>query len=576
MPRFRIDDLSPFAPPAGEQALKEWNHAASSAPRVLVDLLRREDVLVHASGPSFLIVGALAPRSSLSPPDWGDLEDGLMPYPSPGWTIEYMQSAQERSIQLQAPLSTGTSKSFQGGEPLYFLRSMEGMRNAPTSIEISQKLVHALSIHHVPERKAYCRIDESNGDIQDVVRILEMTVPDASRKVLAITIRRDDLEKFMALTQTSLVLRFDFTRVPRGFMGWGNGHERFRQELDNMAFHGGSGSGGSYVNGALIVPGAKTVATLINEWCRSEEPGARQYAEFKILDWKNGRRIQSPCAPGFLSNYFQKSDLPFEISPALFRPDVLQKYKSDPEKYDLRARSIGCRGSWYLETYDVNGEGLVHTYIGYLARLPYEEQLYWQSFNVWPEEGATLQESISARAFQTDFEGSWNTTYDPVEAIKRRVQSWNESAPAWWQVRSDSLLSALHHPVTDSPKEWGDELIALDQLLVEGFLEKKLRIHATHAGIQPDPKWRSLKLLEALLARALGQDEAAAAMSGLFQVHDLRSLVKGHATGSKGDEAIRQARTEHGDLPENFRALAQRCDEALAAIEQVLLPTEFA
>jgi len=61
----------------------------------------------------------------------------------------------------------------------------------------------------------------------------------------------------------------------------------------------------------------------------------------------------------------------------------LHRFKADPEKYSLDDRSITCRNAWYLKSYDINEAGQVHAYIGDLARLPIEEQRYWQSFNEW-------------------------------------------------------------------------------------------------------------------------------------------------------------------------------------------------
>ena len=55
-------------------------------------------------------------------------------------------------------------------------------------------------------------------------------------------------------------------------------------------------------------------------------------------------------APGETANHFTKSDLPFETSPAFFRPEVLQRYKSDTDRYTLEDRSISCRGAWHLQT----------------------------------------------------------------------------------------------------------------------------------------------------------------------------------------------------------------------------------
>jgi hypothetical protein len=72
-----------------------------------------------------------------------------------------------------------------------------------------------------------------------------------------------------------------------------------------------------------------TVQELIEERAREDDPIARQYETFKIIDWKNGRLVECSCAPSEIANYFTESDKPFEISPAFFNPSVLTKYKAD-------------------------------------------------------------------------------------------------------------------------------------------------------------------------------------------------------------------------------------------------------
>src|SRR5699024_5751850 len=101
--------------------------------------------------------------------------------------------------------------------------------------------------------------------------------------------------------------------------------------------------------------------------------------------------------------------------PAFFRAEVLHRFKADPEKYSLEVRSISCRNTWNLKTFDINEAGQVHTYIGYLADLPYEEQLYWQAFNEWPKG------SISERAFQTDIIGDFYLKHEPLGALKQTI-----------------------------------------------------------------------------------------------------------------------------------------------------------
>jgi hypothetical protein len=251
--------------------------------------------------------------------------------------------------------------------------------------------------------------------------------------------------------------------------------------------------------------------------------------------------------------------LPWEISPAFFRTEVLHRFKADPEKYTFDDRSITCRNAWYLKTYDINEAGQVHTYIGYLADLPYDEQLYWQAFNEWPKG------PISRRAMQTDIVGDWYLEHEPLSALKHTIAQLDAAPPAWWKKRGEELADAVHYPATDSVKEWADEILALDQLLVEGFLAKPLR--ALAMGRTVEGTWGSLRVLqEVLSASGHSDDSAKALVLPMQRLHALRSEVKGHATVEKKRAAEVKARTDHGSLRGHFRALVAECESALNSV----------
>lgn len=296
-------------------------------------------------------------------------------------------------------------------------------------------------------------------------------------------------------------------------------------------------------------------------WKDEEDPKKRQYATFKIYDRKNKTNVETSCAPEFLSNYFQTSDLPWEVSPAFFRPEVLLRFKADPERFTLEDRRITCRRAWHLKTFDINEVGQVHSYIGYLADLPYEEQLYWQSFNEWPKG------SISERAHQTDIMGEWDTAYDPLNALKHTIRKLDKSPPEWWNPRGEALSDAARYPATDSPKEWADEILALDQLLAEGFFVKPLKALAQTGCRKFDPSWGSIRVMqEVLVVRGLSEQDAKAIMTPIQRVHGLRTEVKGHATIDKKKKAEVEARTKHGSFRAHYTQMAADCDKALNKI----------
>lgn len=560
---FKIADLKalneiPDADPTS------WLVSAEGSLDYLKVNSHNDEIVIYASASSVLIHGVLAIRSKVTPADGADLQDNNIPMPHDCWCIQRVWGGGEgHRMYLELPLSS-SSKSFQGGEKLIFRRHFTGVALGPSPIELSQKLVHSLALHYVPERSAYCRLD-ARGDIEDVIKVIQLNKGSTWDYLDVVTILRKDLDTFMALSDTCLVLRFDFTRVRWGsFGGWGEINRYNREETD-LFYHGGTNQQGSYCNGAMIVRPQLSVDDLVHAWKEEENPSNRKYATFKIFDRKNGVNVETSCAPEFLSNYFQKSNLPWEISPAFFRPEVLHRFKADPEKYTLEDRSISCRNAWYLKTYDINEDGQLHTYIGYLADLPYEEQLYWQAFNEWPKG------PISARAHQTDIVGDWYREYEPLNELKHLVSLLDATPPSWWKSRGSTLSDAVRYPATDSVKEWGDEVLALDQYLVEGFLLKPLHKLAEAGGRLIDQKWAPLRVLqEVLIAKERTEPEAKALVLPMQKLHALRTEVRGHATTEKRKKAESEARTVFGSLRGHFTQMVTDCEKSLAEILHIL------
>lgn len=519
-----------------------------------------DEIVIYASTRSVLIHGVLGLTRKLTQESISELQNRNIPMPDDSWSIQRVWGGGKgHRMYLELPLAS-VSDALSGGEKLIFRRSFIGVSHGPTPIELSQKLIHSLELHFVPERHAYCRLD-SRGDIEDVVRVIHQDGESDWDSLDAVVIQRSELDKFMALSKQCLVIRFDFTRVRWGsFAGWGE-LSRYSKDHTDLYYHGGSDGHASYCNGVMLVRPKVTVAELVKRWKAAEDRANKKYATFKIYDRKNDVNVETSCAPEFLSNYFQKSGLPWEISPAFFRAEVLHRFKADPEKYSLEERSVRCRNAWYLKTYDINEAGQVHTYIGYLADLPYEEQLYWQAFNEWPKG------PISKRAFQTDIVGDWYLEHEPLGALKHTISKLDTASPTWWKKRGEGLADAVHYPATDSVKEWADEILALDQFLVEGFLPKPLRALAEEGGRSIENNWASLRVLqEVLSARGHPDDSAKAIVAPMQRLHALRTEVKGHATVEKKHAAEVKARTDSGSLREHFRSLVSECESAFNSV----------
>lgn len=560
-----LDVLLPLAR-VPDSSRGNWLENAEQSISVLKDNLKTDEILLYASGPHLLIHSVLTPNEFVEVPDHEDLDRAYIT-PDDAWCIQKSYGGGEgHRVYLEPPLSHPGCNSLVGSEKLVFIRSFDGVKDFEPPMELSQKLVHALGLYYIDERSAYCRLD-SKGDIETVITVHEDATRDPWDRLRAVTIRSHNLATYMALTNSSLVTLFDFTRFsPGDFSGWDSANMDTLEAKDLFYRHRKIPQHASYAKGQIILRTELTQDDLVEEWKAEEDPSSRQYALFKIIDRKNGHALlETSCGPDYIVNYFTESDLPWEISPAFFRPDVLQKYKSDPEKYTFEDRSITCRGSWYLKTYDINEAGQVHTYIGYLADLPYAEQLYWQSFNEWPKA------NISARAHQTDILGEFETTNDHLNDLKITIQELDKRPPSWWNPRGEAMINAVHYPVTDSTSEWGDEILALDHVEVEGFLVKGLReIVSKNAG-SCENDWGSLKVLEtALSLTGRTGEQAKAAVAPLKELRGLRNTVKAHGNPEKRRNAITSARKTHGTLRNHFIELTSRLEQSLRVIADTL------
>jgi hypothetical protein len=521
----------------------------------LADNQAESEFVVYAGLLHAFIHAIFVPLKSLEPLDVEDLlRWNGNPWTSWGMTYSFADPPQ---LALSAPLDGISSKTLAAGEQFVFGRTFDGRLDERSYFDILQKFIHIFDLHYLSHRHAYCRFDE-HGDIQDSIKILSI---DGQYGGSIITVDRRILDEYMVLTGSVIARMFDFTRLRVSeFNGWGNDLQEKIIHKPDLYYRSAVQKGhASYARGVEIVRSIESESSLVSQLQGHAE--VKQYASFIAYDWKNKLLGKISCDPQYLSNYFTESQLPFETTPAFFRAEVLLRYKADPSKYEMTARSITCRNAWHLQTYDINEAGQVHTYLLYLSRLPYQEQAYWLAFNEAPKA------PISKRAYTTDFLGEFHTDYDPLESLKHALRELISANPAWWKLRSPDLIDQISYPVTQSFEEWSNELMTLDKILIEGLEEKFLRRKAEILGRQIDPRFRSLRLLqECLIGLGFDDDHSKNLLSPMHDVHNLRSLMKGHANGGEAKETRAALLAKFGTYRKQFEAICTGCDEAVRCI----------
>ncbi len=548
--------------PSDDQERAHWIKADAH-----LDLLRddqAEEIIVYAKtaipGSTFIHT-VVVPESDLRS---GDI-DGLFhwsgsPFTSSRASYCWGMGCDEVRIDRSTP-SFG-AKSLQNCRQLLFGRhSWFATPQIPDRqqayFEISQEYAHVTEIHPVPEGNDYCRIDELGGREY----VVSLTVKDTQIGISLVTFKRDRLEQYLAATSSHLVQMFKFFLWDRQ----DSIHSIKRPDTPEDVIRTPElcftqwvdGTKAGFTRGFHILSTArskKELFAVIKGDLDPERDG--RYVDFIASDWRNKRVINISTDPGATTNYFatEGNSLPFEMSPAFFRPEVLQKYKADTDKYTIADRQIRCRGAWELRSFDVNEAGQVAAYICYLRDLPYREQLYWKSCNERPKEG------ISERALRTDFEGEFVEPDDPLLQIKKIMDGWRGGV-AWWSPRDAAAAMRVVTPRTDSRDEWSREFANLAKLVIEGFEVEFVREHLDDSSNNQ----RSLELIEQALARHAGK-ERVERLEGLREVQAIRSYVFAHSMCELGRQLALDALQQHQTYTAHFEHV---CRKVLGELEQI-------
>ena len=368
---------------------------------LLRDNAKEDELIIHASGDFTFIIAAIVNKNRFYPIDQDDLLKWGCNFSD--LSASYTWGGGRDDVWIERADYFRGSKILKDAQKLVFLRDFEGLQgNDGTYYEILQEYLHLANIHWRQELQSYCRFNE-NGDFDHIVSVTSGAI---NNGVTLISFKREPLELYLAATNSVLVRMFDFILFRRGqFTDWPDCPENefkdgpeifYRQKIDTGK--------AAYTRGVQIVrPGRPNheIFSCLKDGDLKQKKG--EHAEFVVHDYRNNRITKISTDPVATTNFFEahENSLPFELSPAFFRPDVLLKYKGDTKKYTVTERDIHCRGAWTLRGYDVNEAGQVHAYICDLRKLPHQEQLYWQSYNEIPKTG------ISERAITNDFKAEF-------------------------------------------------------------------------------------------------------------------------------------------------------------------------
>ncbi|MYE04829.1 MAG: hypothetical protein F4Y00_07655 [Bacteroidetes bacterium SB0662_bin_6] len=466
---------------------------------------------------------------------------------------------------------------------LIFHRHFEGRTEDADYFEVSPSLTHPHDLHWVPERQSWCRFD-GNGDVESVIQLVRMAPRGTQRTATIITIAREIIELHMSAADSVVIQMFDSTCINKNFSRW-QGHARVVSDHERNLHYSAliEPSHQSYVRGLQVLHPRKTAeelgAALVEEKAQS-----KRYESYTIADWRNsgtrGRKpdprvlldhtkcklVTASCNPNSLASYFDPpSTLPFQISPAFFKPDVLNRYLADPDKYSVDDQSISCRNAWHLKIYRVNDAKQIYTYVTYLGNLPHSEQVYWKSFNEAPRAGMTQS------AYDTDFHGNWLRQENPIRDVRRTVSDLEARGVGWFKLREPDLLNGLHRPLTEAHQSWNDVVGKLAKLVNEGLQKRFFAKSLKHLPAGDVAGWGSIRCAEEVLKAAdVPSEVVAEAIEPIRELQRLRTKLVAHSGGSEAQQIRSGLIRTHGSPYEHIDDLCRRLAHSLQLLDNFL------
>lgn len=411
----------------------------------------------------------------------------------------------------------GRYNSDISAEPLVISRNFNGL--ADDYYEILEEFRLLFNLYYNKATNKYI-------DLADDTKVVEISSEGT------VKVNKKYLKRYLAIKNMALVLHVDSRCIFTEFDNSIN-NDNLSYSDDSLIYNlniGKSKSNGlqnySILYAKKLIYGCELVNCGIWPYDKKKE-----YEDFIIGMDKNGHDILFTCNPDKLSNYFGANpSAPHYLTPVFFEKEVLTKYYSKPEKYQVDDCIIRCGNLWSLYIDNQNSD-YVSAYLGDLGRdLPSKkEQLYWKSYN------KAIDGTLSNTKFQRDFMATFTNPesidfifknkYIETNNLFKNKLGWN----LFLELSEEDKYNfeGLRIPVTNSIVEMDMLTLSLVKVLLDSLNEKYILKQLTgtyeklNGSISRLETWIKEKSLENY------QDH----IKFLRNLQELRSSGTGHRKG---------------------------------------------
>ena len=550
-------------PPDDDEAFDKWLSADDHL-SLVTNTMHPSELILYARSDTVLINAVLLPLTAMNEVTQGDLLSwGFSDIRSVAYyDIPYSYGdADPTEMHLSIePADNIHGKMWKEAIPLVYHRYFSGMDDRTLQhLELLQEFRHVLDVDWVSHRHAYCLLNDV-GDLDDIISVTH------DNDVRLVTCKKSFLDEYLLATQTILVLQFDLTLYRRGVASRGiprDVEHTIHTPTDNLVYRQASvRSVFGNARGVRLIPPSISLEDAIRSIRDRWRVGPRddEGVEFLVVDWRHERLLKVSSAKNARTNYFEgKEGLPFDLSPAFFDPEVLERYTGNREKYTVEDRLISCRGIWSLRSCGTNDAGQVFAYLCDLADMPIAEQEHWKLYNEEPKAG--LPES----AIKTDFFGEVSE-FTPTQRMRYILSQWEWNRVSWWKTSSGGVDKDTPIPRSDNREVWSRVLQTTAQLVIEGFQAKVIKAQLGRRKMAFEDGERSIALLERLCG--IHKDEGGNGLPALRILQRLRTEVASHRSSDGGRGLANEAVRKHGSYAAHYEDLCGRVAGELEAIEE--------
>ena len=343
-----------------------------------------------------------------------------------------------------------------------------------------------------------------------------------------VTIRLSYLRDFLAAYNSFLSIVFDHRRLYKDsestgnsigksysgdnyYISWGNCNWN-SSEYNKIA---------SIIGKVLISPYKRPKHEQFTALC---EEG--KYETFIVGLDDEGKPIECTCNGNELSNNFiQREGKAHFLTPVFFDIKVLDKYKTDPQKYEVGDSDIRYLRDWTIP-FSINKDRRVVVWLGDLGRIPYREQIYWKSFNIEPI-GA-----IEERFFARQILNQWTEGSREETNLLFLIEKFNEKIKAGYGdivfTRLSDTDSEIYNsfiiPTNNSIPEYQQFLMKLSKIVAESINTKLFK---QKMGDKYDGGKGSIAQLDDFL-QEFGLDADHQLYKSIKLAYDSRNKLSGH------------------------------------------------